>query len=250
MDKNKKSYFKRIVNKIISLIYPPKCIFCNSIMPIGTDIEICNYCYGKIKFIKGKTCIICGQELDKRTLNNKCFDCRRSNYYFEHNISPCRYNSNIRQAIINLKFFGKKRYAKTLGQLMIKKLKENTEMPIINIVTYVPLNNKKKIERGFNQAQLLAKELAGYTNCKTAKNLLIKTKATLPQEKLNKHQRLKNIKGVFKVKDKNIIKDKVILLVDDVYTTGATVNECAKVLKTAGACKVYVITVAIGKGYL
>jgi len=125
------------------------------------------------------------------------------------------------------------------------QLIEKSTADFVNfILVPVPLERKKLKWRGFNQAEEIGKELANFFGIPLITNCLIKIKETLPQVELSDEERRENIKGAFLVKDKELIKNKKILLVDDVYTTGATMEECARVLKKAGAKEVIGIVIA------
>ncbi len=123
------------------------------------------------------------------------------------------------------------------------------EFKNIDYISYVPMHKSKPKLRGFNQNFLLAKGLSKKLNIPLGKNILLKIKDTKSQSSLNKRDRLLNLKDAFEVSNKAEIKSKNILLIDDIFTTGSTVSECARCLKTAGANKVYVLTVASGYAY-
>jgi len=127
---------------------------------------------------------------------------------------------------------------------MIKATASSLEMDRIDLILPVPLHRAKQRQRKFNQAKLLAEHIA-LAFCKRLEhNALVKTRFAAPQAGLSRTERLKNIKDSFEVKKPKLVKDKNILLVDDVFTTGATVNECAKVLKEAGADNINVLSLA------
>lgn len=249
-NKSQSSTIQKIINFVLDIIYPPKCIFCKTILSPGTEVQICTECYEKIPFISNQiTCEICGQPLDTIYGQEKCMDCRKKQPCFEQSTSPCEYTGIIRKAIVNFKFYGKKHYAKTLGRLMVEHLKEIQTIPIVHIIVYTPLHPKRLLERGYNQAELLAKVVGKELNCPVGKDVIRKVKNTPPQSHLSRQERLKNLQGAFQLNPKVNLKGLTILLVDDVYTTGATVDACAKLLKeSGGAVQVYVVTAAVGKG--
>lgn len=131
-----------------------------------------------------------------------------------------------------------------MANLMIEFAKSSLEMSKIDLILAVPLHNTKKRQRQFNQAQLLADELCKHFSKKTARKVLIKIKPTFSQTQLQKSERWENVHGTFKVKNNGLVKDKNILLIDDVLTTGATVNECSKMLLESGASSIDVLTLA------
>ena len=236
-------------NYLLDLIYPPKCIICNEILLPGVQIDICSECYKKVPFIGDKIiCEICGQPLNITFGQNQCLDCRGQHYYFEKCIAPCEYKGVMRQAIVKFKFYGKRQYGKTLGKLMVERLNQVQTSMTYDMIIYTPMHRKRLMKRGYNQAKLLAAVIGKEINCPVGKDILLKIKDTSPQSILSRKQRLINLKNVFCLNPRADIKGKTLLLVDDVYTTGTTVNECAKLLKTAGAKQVFVATVAVGKG--
>ena len=113
-----------------------------------------------------------------------------------------------------------------------------------DIVISVPVSKKRKKQRGYNQSELIAQDICRKLDKKYAKNILIKTKNTVAQSTLNKEQRQENAKGVYSLKNENKIKNKKVLLIDDIYTTGSTVNECARVLKQANLEEIGIFTIA------
>lgn len=246
--KQANSIIKRFICLILDTIFPPKCIFCNAILPSGIEIEICPACYQTAPFVRGKTCIQCGQPISGAKDIHKCADCSKKEYYFKQGISVFEYKGMVKKAIIRLKFFGKKRYAVTLGKLMGQALRKMTNWPIIDLIVYIPLHPKRFRERGYNQARLLADEIGRQLGWRIGQNVIFKTKNATAQSKLTRFQRQKNLKNAFRFNTKTKIKGATVLLVDDVYTTGTTVNECARLLHKAGANEIYVITAAIGKG--
>ncbi|MGE4284515.1 MAG: ComF family protein, partial [Clostridia bacterium] len=214
----------------------------------GTELEICDSCYERIPFIQGKACSQCGQPIEGSYGSEQCLDCRDTLHYFVKNIPVCEYKGLVRQAIVRFKFFGKRRYAKPLGFLMADQIKQMTNVTKFDIITYIPLSKRRLAQRGFNQSRLLCRSIAKRLKLFMGIDMLNKEKDMPPQSTLNRHQRQRNIKNVFRVTDKYNIKDTTILLVDDVYTTGVTVNECSRLLRDAGVKEVYVVTIAIGKG--
>ena len=137
--------------------------------------------------------------------------------------------------------------AKTLGNILSGALKEFAELSGFNIIVPVPLHSKRKRERVFNQSLLLAKEIGKLYGLEISAGNLARNRITLPQTELSRQERIKNVRGIFSVKDKSKFKGENILLIDDVLTTGSTVNECSGVLLEAGAASISVMTVARGQ---
>ncbi len=208
--------FKNIINKLLDFIYPNKCIFCEDIIPMGEEKDICKYCYMDINFIND----------DK-----------------EPNLSVFYYDDITRFSILRLKYYNQSQYAKVFAKMMYNKL-EKFDIDKYDYIVAVPMYIKKKKKRGYDQAELIAQELSKLCKIPFEKNNLIRIKNTLPQSKVSFEDRAKNVKDVFKVINKGNIKDKNILLIDDIYTTGNTINYCAIELKAAGANNICYFTLS------
>ncbi|WP_250277759.1 ComF family protein [[Clostridium] colinum] len=206
----------KILNKILDFLYPNKCIFCEEVMPMGEEESICKYCYMNINFI--------------------CDD-------KEPNLSVFYYDEATRFSILRLKYNNQKQYAKVFAKIMYNKLTK-IDLNKYDFIICVPMHSKKKKKRGYDQAEVIAKELSKLTNIPFEENNLIRTKNTLPQSKVSFEDRSKNVKGVFRVINPDNIKNKNILLIDDIYTTGNTINNCGKELKKAGANSICYFTLA------
>lgn len=162
--------------------------------------------------------------------------------------SIAEYNGVLLEAIHKLKYNGKTSLAKPLGLMMAEKLSSalspHSSVLTFDLIVPIPLHKKRLKERGFNQSLLLAREVAKRHHIKMDYLNFKRVRFTEPQINLKGDERLKNVRGAFLVKDARVFKKMRILLIDDVYTTGATVMECSKVLKKAGAKDVYVLTLA------
>lgn len=236
----------RIADIILNLLFPLRCGFCSEIIPCiqATRYPLCEKCLSKIKFIGQNACAYCGKELNDGE-KNICKYCKGARYY-EKVISVCEYSGLAREKILEFKFMGKKELYKVFSILIIEKLKM-TNFRNFDIIISVPIHSSKLAERGYNQSELIAREIAKYFGLPVSSSNLIKDKQTESQSLLDKTKRIMNVLDSFRVQDKREIKGKKVLLVDDIITTGATVNECSKVLKQAGGLEVYVVTIATGR---
>ena len=229
-----------ILKTFIKIIYPNRCISCKKIIE---DEGFCVDCWKKLVFINSKRCKCCGKPLDTESFI--CGVCLDKKYYFDQNISVFVYNRTIAKAIFEFKFKDKTFLSKKFADLMKNNI--NNFSYKIDYVVSVPMHLNRLRKRGYNQSFLLANDLANLTNIDFIKDLLIKTKNTSRQVGLNVKERKTNLKGSFSIKDKykDIIKNKNILIIDDVFTTGSTINECAKILKLEGKVnKVMSLTIA------
>jgi competence protein ComFC len=232
--KKRFKFDKKILNLIMDLIYPPKCIFCTKLLKSNTKIEICQECYKKIPFITRYSDYI-ERFLKSSDVDLICFD---------KIICICEYKGIIKESIIRFKYFGRASYYRTFAIIIANNFKKITDIHGFDIIIGVPLHKRRERNRGYNQASLISKELGRILNIPDKSRLLIRDKYTKTQSLLHKNERYFNVKDAFRVTNENEVKDRSILLIDDVLTTGYTLNECSKVLKKAGAKKVYAVVIA------
>ena len=198
---------------------------------------VCGFCFKLID--KGYVCDTCMKGIEYLGFSYIPFI---QDSYFDKLICNYKYVGIVRKRILDYKFKHKKYLCRTFAEGMIYRLKK--EPLDIDIIIPVPISRKRRKQRGYNQSDLIAKIVAREINMEYSKNILLKLKENSRQSKLNKKERLQNVKNVFGIKQASDLVGKKVLLIDDIYTTGATVNECSKVLRKAGASKVIVYTVA------
>jgi len=240
---------KLLIETLLDLVYPPPahCVVCGGMLEEG-ERDVCHRCFRTIEYIEEPVCRKCGKPLLHTQFPQYCYDCVTMEHCFTRGASVGVFDGTLKQLIFNFKFKGKKRLAGLLSGLLIEKL-ETLNWPAVECVVPVPLSRKRLSQRGFNQVHLLAKPVAKALNCKLVADNLVKVKNTRLQRELSRGERLKNLKDSFRVKNPKQFKAKRILLVDDIFTTGATVDECSRVLLESGAREVYVLTLASGKGF-
>lgn len=166
------------------------------------------------------------------------------NNFFNTHFYLFKYEGIIRNLLIKYKFNEKAYLYNSFCEFIKKYQKELLKNEIYDIIIAVPISKKKYKIRGYNQSTLLASKIAKNMNIKFEKNIIVKTKNNTSQSTLTKEKRKQNVKGVYKILNKKSILNKRILLIDDIYTTGATVNECSKLLKENGAKLIDVFTIA------
>ena len=203
---------------------------------------ICDDCLSKVAYIKPTICRVCGKPRDKYFAGDLCEDCSKEGMPFEIARSVVLYDGVIKEAIHKFKFEGKKALSPILGRFLVEHL-DRGEIPVkkIDVVIPLPLSRKRFRQRGYNQTELLAKEISGHYSIDVDSSSLKKVKDITPQFELSRVNRLLNIKGAFSCSP---LTGKNVLLIDDIYTTGATVREASGSLKAAGAKSVYVLTLA------
>ncbi len=176
-----------------------------------------------------------------------CDDCAKHTLAFEQGRSVWLHTGVVPQAIYRFKFHNKRYYAGVFAQEIAEQYGDWMRAMRIEVIIPVPLHSSKRRNRGFNQAELLAKELSVRTGIPIETNAVVRVKKTRPQKRLDYQGRQRNLQGAFGV-TKIWKTKKTILLVDDIYTTGNTIHRLAKVLKKAGTQKVYFLTISIGQG--
>jgi len=239
--------FQRLIKGIINVIFPETCVNCkNKLDTQAIDKIICKPCWQKIEKNIPPFCVSCGRKLNKQFLTKHiCPDCLKKKLYFDRAFSPCVYDGVIKNLIHEFKYKHKHYLGKTLSKLMIDFIKEYS-LPIdyLDYVIPMPLHKTRLREREFNQAEILAKEIACEFNKDMPLSILKRLKNTKTQTDLETINRFKNVAESFIVANKTQAKGKNILIVDDVFTTGATSSEAASVLKKAGANIVFILTLA------
>lgn len=230
---------------IIRLFYPARCPFCDKPVEYGKEL-IHSSCRSKLPYILGAKCMKCGKKVENQEIEY-CYDCTKMKHIFDKGRCLYSHNAEVKKSIYNFKYKNKREYARAYGEEISDNLRDEILSWGANVIIPVPLHKTKLRIRGYNQAELLAKELSKRFNIPMENKMLTRIKRTKPQKELNDSDRKKNMKNAFIV-DKNIVKYKKVILVDDIYTTGSTIDGCAKVLKENGVNKVYYICLSIGTG--
>ena len=231
---------------LLNLIFPPVCPICQTrLNGTGKDLILCPTCHTAVKPIRPPYCPRCGlPEPSGDGAGYLCGPCLKERWHFEVHRSSGLYEGALKEAIHTFKYGGVFPLVRVFGDLLQPTFQTLSQDYPVDVMIPVPLHIRRLRERGFNQALLLVKELNRRIGIPYEERALKKIKDTPVQIALKKRERRKNLTGVFQVKDTGTIKGKSVVLVDDVYTTGATVNECSRALLKAGAEQVAVLTVA------
>ncbi len=217
------------------LIFPSKCIGCGTPVPLNRH-NVCSECLDNIDYVK-ECCTKCSGIIT----NGNCTICSDRIFYPEKNISITDYNGVIRKMLRNYKFKKNRRIKSHLSAIACRKLL--CEQIDADLITFVPINKKKKARRGYNQSELISKIIAKKMNLKHIK-LLEERKPVKSQKTLGYRERFLNVINRYYTVNSKSIKGKNVLIIDDIFTTGATINECARILLEAGASKVFSLTIA------
>ena len=237
-----------IKDKILDVIFPSNiyCISCGSLINSTREYALCDSCKLRFHWVGLKTCAKCGKILQDNYSHELCYDCRQYERNFDQGFTCVQYGLLERGVLMDYKYKGKSYIGQKLGDIMYDRMEaEGLEY---DLIVPVPMYSKNQNKRGYNQAQVMAARLAARKNMLCASELLVRTKKTAPMKGLGAVERYENLKNVFAVSPKNhyTIAGKRILLIDDIYTTGSTLDACSRVLKDAGAAEVYVLTFACG----
>jgi ComF family protein len=230
--------------KFLRFLLPSQCHCCEKFLEEDRQ-GICPDCLSKIRWIEPPFCTLCGVPFASGEIkNHPCGACMTREKYFTMARALGYYEGPLREAIHRWKYEEKSYLTSFFGEKLAEGFHRYWDSRSFDLLIPVPLHLKRLRERGFNQALLLVKELSRRTRIPYSKRLLQKRIPTTPQVNLSGGEREKRVRGSFHVQRDEEIKGKSILLVDDVYTTGATVNECSKVLLMAEAERVDVLTLA------
>ncbi len=229
----------------LDLVFPARCPVCDEPLPLSE--LICPACKEKLQYVKPPRCLKCGKHMEDER-QEYCKGCRISVHEFEKGRGLFTYQSAAK-SMYRFKYAGRKEYARFYGRQMALRFGKMIKSWQPDMLVPVPVHYTRKRERGYNQAEALAVVIRKESGIPVEKHLLKRVKKTLPQKYLSDEERQNNLKRAFKIGG-NDVKLKTIIIIDDIYTTGSTIDACAAVLKEAGAAKVYFISAAIGKELL
>lgn len=236
-----------MVQEVLSILFPNACCICGEILH-RTENGICKDCKGAFVLVQAPTCKHCGKPV-KEVWQEFCFDCStHRGEYLKRGFALWEYNSVAKKAMMNYKYAGYQEIAGYFAGEIIKNLGVELRKLEIQAIVPVPLYDGKLRYRGFNQAELIAREIAKRLEVPCYTEWLVRVKNTKPQNALDDKERFENLKDAFVFKEERLFCQK-ILLIDDIYTTGTTINECAKQLRMWGALEVYSLCVFIGKDF-
>jgi ComF family protein len=249
------SWIGQIAESLFAVLFPSDCRICGIPLVKISRLPVCQECLDAMHAIEGGVCAICGERLFSPYAvtgapgEPRCGLCRRVEPPFARAAAYGSYESGLRELIHLLKYGGVRPAANVLGRMLaeaIATLQPEFRGDSVAVIP-VPLHRAKLRQRGFNQAELIARaalKLSGPRGCLRLCTMLERKRETASQIGLTSHQRRENLRGAFGISQPELVKGRDVLVVDDVYTTGATVSECARVLRRAGATKVWVATVA------
>lgn len=242
-----------LIKDLLNMVFPPKCLLCGGflwqeyVQVEGISLSICRTCFSEFRKITSPLCPVCGIPFVSTTSqgDHLCEGCLRALPFYEASGAPYAYEGRMAQAISLFKYGQKSVAADSLGPLLATFARTWFKQTCSKLIVMpVPLHPKRLRERGFNQSLLLARYVARSLETELDFLSLRRIKYTLPQTRLQGKERRKNVRGAFGIWNGRSFKGRRILLIDDVNTTGSTLNECSRVLKRAGCDKVFCLTLA------
>jgi len=221
----------------LSLIYPKICLNCNRKITSETNF-LCTDCQTELEFLQDELCPKCGSPQKSQ----HCDICTDFHFHRARSVFP--FNKPVRSLIHYLKYYEFTKVADYLATYCYEYLQKYAPFPNIDIICPVPLHKVRKRSRGFNQAEKISSKLAFYMGWNHLPDLILRTKHTSTQTKLSKAERNKNVSEAFGVNSQYQVKNRSILVLDDVFTTGSTVNAISKVLEKYEVRGIYILTIA------
>lgn len=235
------------VFKIIkNFFFPPQCIFCDRVLEINAESCICYACKTEVKRCADKICCEkCGKPIVSHGKRVRCYHCTENEVqYFNRIVSVFEYDGLVKQSVQRFKGAKIQSYAVTYAECLAERLDKEYKDIKFDLICAVPSSSDKKLTQGFDNVELICKYLSVKAGIPLQKNILKKIRRTEKQTRLNYYERIENIKNSISVWNPDRVYDKTVLLVDDVCTTRATLTECSRALKKAGAKKVFCLTFA------
>lgn len=235
------SLFSEITSAAADLLFPSRCHICRA--PMKETVTICGKCLRLLPFISGPVCRCCGMEFTAgEGRDHLCGQCLKQHPSFEKVVAFFHYEDPVKAVLHRLKFSGD-----TTGLAAVRRCVEESNVTLpegMDLILPVPLHYKRLRMRGFNQSLLLARELFPKYKSIIRSDILQRSENTIPQTSLSREMRRENLASAFSVKNPEDVRGKRICLVDDIYTTGTTVEECSKILIKSGCKSVLVMVVA------
>ncbi len=225
-------------------LFPRRCPVCDRpVKPAGA--LVCADCGNVLQYVSGPVCLKCGKALSDGG-QEYCFDCSHKKHAYDRGVSLYRYGS-VRDCVYRFKYGGRQEYAAFLGDELARHLGRQILEWKPQALIPVPLHPKRMKKRGYNQAGLLADRLGERLGIPVLSDWLVRGKNTAPQKLLDGQERQNNLKKAFKI-GRNDVELKTIVIIDDIYTTGSTIDEIARTCRFAGVEKIYFAALSIGNG--
>lgn len=232
-----------LIKKILELLYPHTCCFCGKAHVEG----ICEECREEIVDIQEPRCKACGKPILSEE-KEYCADCERQPIYYEQGKNLWVHKGKVSRSIYQFKYHNRRIYGKTYALELFRRYGTYIKAWKIDVILPIPIHVKRRRKRGYNQTEIIAKELAMLTGIPMDLESVKRIQDTRPQKELDQRERRQNLQKAFVLK-KIAESPRRILLIDDIYTTGATINAVAKLLSEKEGSKVWFLTISIGQDF-
>ena len=233
------------LNNLLNIVYPARCPICGEIIS-KRGRDICPECEVRLTYVEEPICLKCGKPVSGEE-QEYCSDCLNKNHLFKEGRSVLVYDEHASKSIYAFKYNARGEYAKFYGRIIYERLGRKIRSWKPDVIIPVPIHSSKLKQRGYNQAALIAKELSKRLNIPMDERLIVRKNQTKVQKNLSAKDREINLKKAFNV-TRNSVELKSVLVVDDIYTTGSTMDAIAGCLEGAGIREVYFVTLCIGRG--
>lgn len=240
-----KKRFRPVMDIVLRLLYPQRCPLCDEILPFGQS-GCCEECRKKLPWIREPRCMKCGKPVGDAAAEY-CSDCGRTEHYYDRGTAPFVYTGALREAVYRMKFENRRDYLDFFAESMLEALDVFLQQWQPELVVAVPMHKSKERRRGYNQSELLAERISRAAGIPYARGALRCIRRTSQQKSLGRKERMRNLRGSFEAA-RPFSGISAVLVVDDVYTTGSTVDEVSRVLRSAGAEHIYFVVLCTGKG--
>lgn len=243
------SYVKSAAGFLAEILYPRRCPVCDEVLPFRSG-SICPGCFSKLSFTKSPVCKKCGKEVTGEAVEY-CYDCSKRRKSFEYGIALLNYDDISKRSMARIKYHGRREYMDFYGEALARRYGKRIARMKADAIIPVPVHKKRLRERGFNQAEALARSVSAHLPepVPVRTDILFRTRKTMPQKDLTAAERLKNLSQAFAADSSRVPPGlETVILTDDIYTTGSTAEACARALLGAGIRRVYLLNVCIGHG--
>lgn len=235
---------RKITDRILNMLYPRRCVMCDAVLP-GDGDGVCKDCKQGVHIVTEPYCLKCGKMLE-RAQEEYCEDCLLHPHVYQSGRSLFVYDGPVKKSLYRFKYAGRKEYAKSYAHFTELYLGEYIRQIQPDALLPVPLHRKRYQRRGYNQSEVFAVELGCRMNIPVVTKMVQRVKNTLPQKELDLSERQNNLKKAFKI-NKNDVKLNTIIIIDDIYTTGSTIDALSAVLKEAGVQNIFFVTISGGR---
>lgn len=243
--KSAAKWLQDVMHTVIALFYPPRCPGCDEV--IVPDEELCGICKESIHTVQEPVCKRCGKPMqDER--GEYCTDCMKKKHCYQQGKAVFVYRGVIRQSMYRFKYSNKREYAAYYAKVAARLHGDWVKRNGIEVLVPIPMYIGKQRRRGYNQAEVFARALGRELGIPVDTELVKRVRNTIPQKELSDKERRHNLKNAFQLTP-NIVEYSQIMLIDDIYTTGSTMDAVAEVLLSGGAKNVYYICISIGVGF-